>query len=344
VPTLVRIPLAPLLAGWVWLDVVVMPALSPLVRLGPSWMVGEAVGLVAVALPAALLGRWVADRRRLVARATLQMAVFGALVLWLIPATAIELGDGSWRYLLELPRWQFSLAFQAVGLASVPGVVAVREFVERGGGTPYPWDPPVRMVTSGPYAYVANPMQLSGTALLLLGAALTHSWSLVGAAVSGVAFAIAVADPHEDKKMTGRHGAAWSRYRSEVRAWWPRRRPYQDAPARLYLSATCPLCASTATALAHLGPAGVTTHPAEEHRRRLRRARYEGADGYAASGVAALARALEHTHLGWAFVGWVLRVPIVDVLAQVIVDGLGGGPRDLPVVRSSPSWPTRNRS
>jgi len=57
-------------------------------------------------------------------------------------------------------------------ISEMPGISPkVLEFARRGGGTPYPWDPPDRLVTSGPYAYVRNPMQLSTTLIMLLAGA-----------------------------------------------------------------------------------------------------------------------------------------------------------------------------
>jgi protein-S-isoprenylcysteine O-methyltransferase Ste14 len=343
-PVLAPVPVPVLLTGLAWLDVLTMPRLAPAVVLEKTWLIGEAAGLLAVALPAALLGRWIADEKRLAARATLQLVAFAGLTLWLIPAIAIDLGDGSWAHLLGLPRWQLSLVVQAAALVALPGTLAVREFVARGGGTPYPWDPPRRLVTTGPYAYVANPMQLSATGLLLLAAVVTRSWAVAGAAASTVLFAAFVAAPHEHEDLTRRHGAAWASYRAHVRPWWPRWRPYLTAPARLYLARTCDVCSQTAGALGALHPAGLAFRAAEEHARPLRRARYEGADGYGADGVAAVARGLEHVHLGWAVVGWALRLPLLDRAVQVIVDGVGGGPRDLPAVRGSGTWATRDRS
>ncbi|GAA1750383.1 isoprenylcysteine carboxylmethyltransferase family protein [Luedemannella helvata] len=334
-PALVRVPVPLTLAALGFLDLLIMPRLTALVTLGERWLVGEAIGLAAVALPAILLGRWVADERRLPARATLQLVTFAGLTLWLIPAVAIDLGDGSWSHLAGLPRWGVSLVVQAVALVALPGVLAVREFVERGGGTPYPWDPPRTLVTTGPYAYVANPMQLSGVGLLLVAAAVTHSATLVAAAASTALFAAFIAGPHEHRDLTRRHGAAWAGYRAHVRTWWPRWRPYVEEPARLHLSVTCDMCDATAGAVGALGPRGLTIHPAEEYPRPLRRARYEAPDGYAADGVAAVARGLEHVHLGWAAVGWALRVPVLDRLATLIADGVGAGPRDLPAVRGS---------
>ena len=263
------------------------------------------------------------------ARAALQLVTFGGLTVWLLPSIGIAAGDGSWDHLTGLPPWALSLLAQVGALVAIPGVLAVREFVERGGGTPYPWDPPSRLVTTGPYAYVANPMQLSATGLLLLIAAATHSWSIAGGAVSAIAFSAGLAGPHEHEDLTRRHGAAWSAYRRDVRAWRPRWRP-AGPPATVYLAESCDVCSSTAATLVALEPRQLRLRPAEWHVERLRRARYEGHDGYRVDGVAAIARTLEHVNLAWAMVGWCLRLPGLDRLAQLIADQLGAGPRDIP--------------
>ncbi len=53
---------------------------------------------------------------------------------------------------------------------------------------------------------------------------------------------------------------------------------------------------------------GLAIVPAEECAVPLRRITYQSADGtYTASGIAAIARALEHIHLGWALAGFAMR-------------------------------------
>jgi protein-S-isoprenylcysteine O-methyltransferase Ste14 len=358
---LVRMPLPVALIALAWLDVLTMPLLAPLVGLGPMWMLGEAIGLLLVAAPAILLGRWCADARRLPARAALQLVVFSGLLLWFGPAIAIDQGDGAWRNLLDLPYWQLALVAQLALLAALPGLLAMREFVERGGGTPYPWDPPTRLVTTGPYAYVANPMQLSAILLTTLMAVAIRSWALAACIGFAVAFSAAVAGPHESDDLARRHGAAWAGYRRQVRNWRPRWTPYLAHPARLYLGATCDVCSSTAHAVSRLRPQGLSFHPAEQYAgglvasrpanrpcerddprpSGLVRARYEGPDGYWVDGVAAVSRGLEHVNLAWAVVGWFLRLPGLDRLAQIIVDGVGGQPREL---KGGAAWPTPGRS
>lgn len=336
-PVLLRraAPLPVALGLLLWVDVVAMPALDPLVQLGPRWLIGEFAGLLVVALPAQLLGRWTADRRRLAGRALLQVVLFAALALWLIPSVAFTLGDGGWDRLAGLsPAGQFGLA--QVGLAgSVPALAAVREFVTRGGGTPFPWDPPVRLVTTGPYAYLANPMQVSAALLMMLLAAVTGSWTLAAGALLSVAFAAAVAAPHEGHDMAVRHGAEWARYRRHVRDWRPRARPYAPGPpARLWLDDDCGPCAAVAGFLRRREPRGLDLVPAGLSPVPLWRARYGGPDGHCASGVAAVARGLEHVSLGWAYAGWFLRLPVVDRLAQLVTDALIAPPHPAGPVRT----------
>jgi protein-S-isoprenylcysteine O-methyltransferase Ste14 len=325
-PVLLRrvLPLPVALGLLGWLDAVTMPALDPLLRLGPDWLVGEAVGLLGVALPAQLLGRWSADRRHLSARVLLQLGLFGVLLLWLLPTLAFTLGGGSWARLAELPVSRLVLVAQVALLVATPALAAVREFAVRGGGTPYPWDPPGRFVTTGPYAYLANPMQVGAVALMMLTALVTGSAALAVGAASAVAFSAAVAGPHEDHDLDGRYGQRWRDHRRRVRPWWPRWRPYLPGePAVLWLDDDCGPCAAVRRFLERRRPVNLTIMPAARHPAGvLWRAGYTGGDGHRERGVAAVARALEHLHLGWAWLGWLLRLPGIAWLAQLVTDAM----------------------
>jgi hypothetical protein len=68
--------------------------------------------------------------------------------------------------------------------------------------------------------------------------------------------------------------------------------------------------------------------PAEQHpTRTLTRITYEHADGTIATGVTAIARALEHIHFGWTWVGALLRLPAIKQATQLIADASGAEPR-----------------
>jgi hypothetical protein len=68
---------------------------------------------------------------------------------------------------------------------------------------------------------------------------------------------------------------------------------------------------------------------AEDHpTRNLTRMTYDPMDGTAPEeGIAALARALEHINLAWAYAGAYLRLPVIRTLVQLLIDAGGLGPK-----------------
>lgn len=322
-------------------DLALMPLAAPLVVLGDRWLIGEGVALLVALLPAQWFARWTADDRRLEYRAAMQALTFSATMLWVLPAVILELTSGSWAPLLDGWRRLGGLPLQLVALPALIGVSAVQEFAQRGGGTPLPFDPPRRLVTSGPYAYVANPMQLSMALVMLGWGALLHSpWVALGGVMS-VAYAFGLAEPDERADLTARFGKPWRAYRRQVRAWVPRWRPYHAAanipssgalPARLYVSATCGPCSEVARWFSARAPRGLEIVAAELHPSRdLKRITYDSRAGCADwEGVAAIARALEHLNLGWAMIGWLIRLPGIDRALQLLADASGAGPRVVP--------------
>lgn len=313
-----------------WADLVFMPAAAPVVRLGPMWLAGEALGLSIGLLPGLVLARWTIEQRHLAARTTLQAVAFATLVL--VGATAaLEATGGTWATLGDHPTWVTSTAVQVLLVPAAVALAAVAELVRRGGGTPFPWDPPRRLVTTGPYAYVANPMQLATAVILAGGTLLLRNWGVAAVAAASVAFAAGLAAWHEDLLAGDRFGGGWRRYRASVRTWRPRWQPYVEADAVLYVAAGCEPCSTVGAWLQRRRPVGLRLRGAEDRAGPgLRRITYVAADGTTASGIAAVAHALEHLHLGWAITGWALRLPGVGLLAQTIADAVGAGPRDLP--------------
>jgi protein-S-isoprenylcysteine O-methyltransferase Ste14 len=325
------VPLPILAAGAFAVDLALMPAAAPVIRLGDSWLLGEGLALAAVLVPAQLLARWTADEQHLAARAALQALTFAGLVGFVVPTIAFEVTEGRWSLPDRVPGWMWSVAVQLIGLPALLGLSAVQEFVTRGGGTPVPLDPPRRLVTSGLYAYLRNPMQTSGALLLaVLGYTLGHGWLAAGGIVA-VAFALGLGASSEDDDLTRRFGLAWTNYRQHVPRFLPRWRPWRQpelAPARLYVAVTCGPCRDVRRWIERRTPSGLDIVPAEAHpTRALTRITYEDTDGYRAEGVAAIARALEHIHLLWALAGCALRLPGVEPFVQVLVDAAGGQPR-----------------
>ena len=315
-------------------DLVLMPAASPVVQLGPSWLMGELAGLALGLLPAQLLARWTARDEHLAWRATLQMFAFTGLMLFVLPAAIIESSGSRWIEPFARPTWQLSLLVQLLAVPALLGLTAVQEFALRGGGTPVPFDAPRRMVTTGVYAYVGNPMQLSAVMMLLvLGVVLGNPWVSAGGVMAHI-YSVGLAGWDEDVDLRQRFGPDWTAYRQRVRRWLPRWRPWysdEQPMATLFVSEDCGMCRPVGQWFRRHGARGLTIVAAEQHpSRALMRITYEPADGGRPSdGVGAVARALEHVHLGWAMIGFLLRVPIVSAVAQLLADASGAEPRKI---------------
>ncbi|MGL4746089.1 MAG: methyltransferase family protein [Dermatophilaceae bacterium] len=381
-PVLVGGPPAWWWLAFVWTDLLLVPALDPLVTLGPGWLAGEAVLLVCVAAPALAMGRLTARRRLLGVRVALQVATFTGLFGWAATTLAFQQDGLGWADVVDHSFGVRALLLAAAVVVAVPVMSAVTELARVGGGTPFPWDPPARLVMTGPYAYIRNPMQAGACLLLtLLGVAAGSPTLLLGVLVAAT-FSLAVADPHERRMLVarwpdppvaaresdgrqtppgqvggpGREGCrdypnpsypspsypnssrspdpvaalGYAGYRRAVRAWIPRWRPVAAVPATLWVSQTCALCRSTGEAVRLLGTSGLELRPAESSPVRLTRMRWS-APGVHDRGVAALGRALEHASLPWAWCGWLVRLPVVTTLLQLVADACGLGPRDLAV-------------
>lgn len=161
--------------------------------------------------------------RHLVAT-TVQIVFFWGLFLGLVPFCLVGL-----ERLLGVPGFGasgsrivgaglFALC-SSLGLAS--GVVMAR----RGEGTPLPIDATRRLVDSGPYAVIRNPMVVAGIGQGLGLAGILGSWSVAAYAVLGASVWQVVVRPAEEADLVETFGAEYEDYRRRVPCWMPRRRP-----------------------------------------------------------------------------------------------------------------------
>ena len=314
-------------------DLVFMPLCGSVVRLGPHWLVGEAVAVVGVLAPALCIARWTYDNTHLRARSAIQVATSGMIFLFLLPEIVFALRNGrGWAPLLEEASWRRQISIQLVLLLSVPGVSAVMEFAERGQGTPIPYDPPQRLVTSGMYRYCANPMQMSCALVMLLWAAMLRNEWLISAAFMAAIYSVGVARWDESQDLSQRFGDAWRDYRAVVRDWRVRWRPYYSgAEARIYIADSCGPCSELRRWIEARSPVGLQIMDAESlPSGSIRRMRYDPGDGsVVVDGVRAMGRVLEHLNFGWALAGAMLRLPGVWHCVQLLMDASGLGPREL---------------
>jgi protein-S-isoprenylcysteine O-methyltransferase Ste14 len=159
-------------------------------------------------------------------RPALGTALFGllvgapvvALVPWALSGWRLRepLVDG------EPSRWVGA----ALVVAGLPlWVAAAARFVRQGGGTPAPVAAPVRLVVTGLYRHVRNPMYLAVLAIvigqaLLLGSAGT----LIYAICLALGFHLFVL-LYEEPTLRARFGDEYAAYCRQVPRWRPRLRP-----------------------------------------------------------------------------------------------------------------------
>jgi protein-S-isoprenylcysteine O-methyltransferase Ste14 len=111
----------------------------------------------------------------------------------------------------------------ALLLFSALGIWATRHFAAHGKGTPLPLDPTRALVTSGPYAYVRNPMQISGLGVTITLALFFNSLYLWIYALD-ILILLQFTKAWEDAELARRFGEPFEHYAASVRRWWPGRK------------------------------------------------------------------------------------------------------------------------
>lgn len=319
-------------------DLLLMPLCFPLLKLNQNWIIGEFLALFFCFVPAQLLARWTIEERHLQPRAFLQVICFSVLFLFIIPLAIFEQIGGGWQVLFLRPKWLNSLTFQILAIPIVLGLSAVQEFVESGKGTPLPYDPPKKLVTTSLYAYVANPMQLSIVLIFFgYGLMLNHFWLFFGGVVA-FSYSAGLARWDENQELEARFGQEWLNYRKAVRQWLPSWRPWHASlndknifPARLYYDEGCNQCSELAEWFKKRSPVGLILIAAQDHPSKdLKRLTYDPMNGNNdQSGVCAFAKALEHINLAWALIGCFMRLPLVSQFLQLVSDLTDGEPRQV---------------
>jgi protein-S-isoprenylcysteine O-methyltransferase Ste14 len=145
-----------------------------------------------------------------------------------------------WMYFV--PRWlSGSQAFDAprplgwivVAIGAAIMLPCIWEFAWRGMGTPAPFDPPRRLVITGPYRWVRNPMYL-GLGVALIGEAIVFPnvtrLMLTLVVVLWIVISLFVM-ACEEPTLRRLFGADYEAYCRNVRRWIPRLRPFDNTTA-----------------------------------------------------------------------------------------------------------------
>jgi len=312
------------LAGLAVFDLVYMPLMEPVLDLGPNWLIGEVLLLALIAWPTLLHTQWTLTDSHLRERALLQVALFAGILLWAIPALTTAVAGTALH--LDVPFWAYGAVLVGLGAPALPAVIAVHDFFLN-GATPWPWDRTERPVRSGPYRYVRSPMQASAL-LLLVPVAFLYGEPLIALAIGSALLYSRLFNELESADLSNHFGPAWSDLALTQRRWIPSWRPNAKGEAAVvWINFGCDVCVPIASFLEARSPISLQIRDAADYPETLTRLRYERADGASFHGVAGVGACLEHLHLGWAMIGWTLRIPVLWRFWQLIGDAVGFGPR-----------------
>jgi protein-S-isoprenylcysteine O-methyltransferase Ste14 len=137
-----------------------------------------------------------------------------------------------------ITHWEFLPPFfdlqatRAVGIllivAGLPGLVdSFARFALQGLGTPAPIAPPQKLVVTGLYRYVRNPMYVAVVAVILGQGILFGDWRLLAyGAFMWLAFHLFVL-AYEEPVLAESFGTQYEDFRANVPRWIPRLSPWR---------------------------------------------------------------------------------------------------------------------
>jgi protein-S-isoprenylcysteine O-methyltransferase Ste14 len=160
----------------------------------------------------------------------LRRAAFGS-VLFFVVAPGVVVGLLPWW----ITRWELRPAPMLVRLLGVlllavalPVLVgAFLRFVRDGLGTPAPVAPTERLVVTGAYRHVRNPMYLAVVSAIVGQALLLGQLVLLGYAAVVAALVVSFVRLYEEPALLRQFGEEYEVYRRAVPGWVPRLRPWR---------------------------------------------------------------------------------------------------------------------
>lgn len=163
-----------------------------------------------------------------VGRTFAQIAVFWGLFLVVLPGAIVAV-EHRWGLAVAVaPPVRITGCVLLIAMSAL-GIWSAMTMSRRGDGTPLPSAMPNRLVISGPYRFVRNPMALAGIAQGVAVGMLWGSWLVVLYALIGSLVWNHLIRPHEEADLARRFGPEYEDYRKRVRCWVPRR-PAVESP------------------------------------------------------------------------------------------------------------------
>jgi protein-S-isoprenylcysteine O-methyltransferase Ste14 len=315
---------------WVVLPIVIglhgtiFSSLKPLVYAGESWFLGVVLVFATAHVPAIYLARWTTQDTKLPYRVALLAFGYGFLAFAFLPSIIMHAMGGSWA-IETRPFWVLAAGAVAAAPFLVMGLSAVQLFAVHGEGTPIPLDNTKRLVRTGIFAYVTNPMQLCTAAIwIILGVVLQSIW-VASAALMAWIFVAGMVRWHHRHDLLVRFPDGWPEYRAHVPEWTPRWRPWFAYAATLNHDPANKAHARLVAWLRRQGAEGLVLREQPETKLTY----LEPGETRCFESASALAKALNHVNFGYALAGaglLLLTLPLMH-LRQLIIGTSGASPQ-----------------
>lgn len=153
-------------------------------------------------------------------------------LLWTVLFPGVVAGYVPWRFFgvgRSPLEWSRPLTWLGVTIAGAGAVLlgaCIVEFARRGRGTLSPADPPRRLVVSGLYRFVRNPMYLGVTAILTGEALATQSVPVAVYWAAWFAVVNLFVIGYEEPALRRQFGEEYEEYVRRVGRWMPTRSSY----------------------------------------------------------------------------------------------------------------------
>lgn len=161
-----------------------------------------------------------ASRRQYLGRTLLQLICFWVVFLAIIPLVILGIEE-RWQLRLAMPAAVTGIGLVLLILASLLGLWSAHTMASSGEGTPLPAAMARRLVISGPYRFVRNPMAIAGIAQAIGVGLIAGSWLVVCYALFGAIYWNWLVRPLEEADLEARHGAEFAAYRARTECWIP---------------------------------------------------------------------------------------------------------------------------
>lgn len=160
-----------------------------------------------------------------IVRSIVVSIIFVSIWTWFVPRWIV--GNGAFEN-------QRPVGWIVIALGVVIAFGCAVEFAWRGIGTPAPFDPPRRLVITGLYRWMRNPMY-AGLGVLLLGEGITFPRLTITMLMMIASLWLATTlliITFEEPALRSKFGEDYIEYCRNVRRWIPRLRPIESHPIR----------------------------------------------------------------------------------------------------------------